>query len=105
MTQLRQLEDQAKGCLDQISQNLTDVFLNWTPLRTYAPHVRFFTITDQSASIILSSYDPSPSTSETDVLSTFSAYSALVTVLTIALLALAYVFFELYSTVHQNSKA
>ena len=104
MTQLRQLEEQTTGCLDQISHNLTDIFVNWTPLRTYSPHARFFTITDQSASIILSSYDPSPSTSETDILSAFSAYSALVTVLTIALLAFAYLFFEVYSTVHRRRK-
>ena len=100
MTQHRRLEEHADGCLDQIGRNLTDIFVNWTPLRTYAPHVRFFPITDQSAAMILSTYDPSPLTSETDVLSILSAYTTTVTLLTIALLAFAYLFFKLYSTVH-----
>ena len=103
VTQVRMVRESGE-CLRLISTNETDVMPFWTPLHKYAPHLRFFTITDQSSSIIISSYDPVQSTSLTDVLTSFSAYTIPVVMLTIISVLLAYLFFRTYSSIYRDHK-
>lgn len=100
LTQVRSLEAQTSTCLDQITQNQTDILPNWTPLTTYAPHFMFFTITDQSSSVIISSYNPNLSTSETGVLSTFTEYSIDVALLSLMLVTCFMTLFRTHSAVY-----
>lgn len=103
-TQIFHREDTNENCVQRISENKSDIIPNWTALNVAAPHVKFFTITDQSSPVIISSYEPITSTSSTDVMSVCQLYEYNVLYLMAAMVVVVWLFFKTHSWIYRRHK-
>lgn len=90
-------EDHTKDCFDQMAGNETDLIPNWGSLTSVYENAGFFTVADQSSSVIISAYDPVLETSGTDVLSTLSSYSVGVYFSVVSVFLASFLFLRLYA--------
>jgi hypothetical protein len=92
-------------CLQQIKDNKTDILPNLVQLNVFAPHVRFFTITDQSEYEIMSSYDPAKAAPDRpEVMDVCFMWESSVLISTILFMMMFWSFFRSHSHIVRGFK-